>query len=66
MITYIGRKVREEKGFSVRKLAKESTIAVSSIYKYEAGYNLPMLEQLDILAKTLGCGLDDLIQYKQS
>lgn len=64
MITYIGRKVREEKGFSVRKLAKESTIAVSSIYKYEAGYNLPMLEQLDILAKTLGCGLDDLIQYK--
>lgn len=66
MITYVGRKVREEKGFSVRKLAKESTIAVSLIYKYEAGYNLPMLEQLDILAKTLGCGLDDLIQYKPS
>jgi transcriptional regulator with XRE-family HTH domain len=64
MIIYIGRKVREEKGFSVRKLAKESTIAVSSIYKYEAGYNLPMLEQLDILAKTLGCGLNELIQYE--
>lgn len=64
MITYIGKKIREEKGFSVRKLAKESTIAVSSIYKYEAGYNLPMLEQLDMLAKTLECGLDDLIRYK--
>lgn len=64
MITYIGKKIREEKGLSVRKLAKESTIAVSSIYKYEAGYNLPMLEQLDMLAKTLECGLDDLIRYR--
>ena len=53
MIKYIGKKVREEKGISVRKLSKMSTIAISTIYKYEAGYNLPMLEQLDMLAIAL-------------
>lgn len=48
MITYIGKKVREEKGYTVRGLAEKSTVAPSTIWKYESGYNLPDLTQLDL------------------
>lgn len=66
MIKYIGKKVREEKGISVRKLAKKSTIAVSTIYKWEAGYNLPMLEQLDILAIALDVdNINELLEFSK-
>lgn len=64
MITYIGKKVREEKGYTVRGLAEKSTVAPSTIWKYESGYNLPDLTQLDLLAIALDVGLDDLIQFK--
>ena len=64
MIKYIGKKAREEKGYSVRKLASESTVAPSTIWKYEAGYNLPDLVQLDLLAITLGVDIAELIQFK--
>ena len=63
MITYIGKKAREEKGYSVRAIATESTVAKSTIWKYEAGYNLPDLTQLNMLANTLKVDITDLIEY---
>ena len=66
MIKYIGKQVRENKGYSVRELAKLSTIAPSTIYKYEAGCNLPMLEQLDVLANALGVDdITELIEFRK-
>lgn len=63
MIKYIGKKARKAKGYSVRKLAEESTVAPSTIWKYEAGYNLPDLVPLDLLANTLKVDITELIQY---
>ena len=66
MIRYIGKQVREKKGYSVKELAKRSTIAPSTIWKYEAGYNLPMLEQLDILAIALDVkDITELIEFRK-
>lgn len=63
MVEYIGKKVREEKGYTLRSLAKKSTLAQSTISKYENGHNLPNLLQLGILANTLGVDIMDLIHY---
>ena len=65
MITYIGKQVREKKGYSIKELPQLSTIAISSIWKYEAGYNLPMLEQLDILAIALDVDITELIEFRK-
>lgn len=66
MITYIGKQARLKKGYSVRKLAELSTIAPSTIWKYEAGYNLPMLEQLDMLAIALDVkDITELIEFRK-
>ena len=65
MIKYIGKQARVDKGLSIRKLADISTIAPSTIYKYEAGYNLPMLEQLDILATVLDVDITELIEFNK-
>ena len=66
MVKYIGKQVRENKGYSVRKLAELSTIAPSTIWKYEAGYNLPMLEQLDMLAIALDVeSIGELIEFRK-
>ena len=63
MIKYIGKKAREKKGYSVRKLAELSTVAPSTIWKYEAGYNLPELMQLDLIAIALNVDITELIQF---
>lgn len=65
MIKYIGKQARIKKGYSVRELAKKSTIAPSTIWKYEAGYNLPMLEQLDVLAIALDVDITELIEFSK-
>lgn len=54
MIKYIGKKVREEKGFTVRGLAKASGLAPSTISKWENAKCLPDLEALDKATVTLG------------
>lgn len=54
MIKYIGKKVREEKGFTVRGLAEKSGLAPSTITKWENAKCLPDLEALDKAAVALG------------
>ena len=66
MIKYIGKQARLNKGFSVRGLAEKSTVAPSTIWKYEAGYNLPDLVLLDLLAIALEVDITDLIQFSAS
>ena len=63
MIKYIGKKVREEKGFTVRGLAKASGLAQSTISKWENGSHLPDLEALDKAAVALGVKPWNLIVF---
>ena len=65
MIKYIGKQARVDKGYTVRSLAAKSTVAPSTIWKYEAGYNLPDLVQLDLLAIALDVDITDLIEFSK-
>ena len=63
-ITYVGRKVRLAKGYTVRGLAEATGIAPSSITKWENGHNLPDLTFVEILAQVLEVSPWDLLEYK--
>ena len=65
MIKYIGKKVRNEKGFTVRGLAAEAGIAPSTISKWENGSALPDFDILDRVAVTLDVSPWDLIFYER-
>lgn len=54
MIAYIGKKVREEKGFTVRGLAEQAHVAPSTISMWENGSALPDLRTLDLVSVALG------------
>ena len=62
-IKYVGRKVRLAKGYTIRGLAKATSIAPSSITKWENGHNLPDLTCVGILAQVLKVSPWDLLEY---
>lgn len=62
-IKYVGKKVRLAKGYTVRGLAKATSIAPSSITKWENGHNLPDLTCIGILAQVLKVSPWDLLEY---
>ena len=62
-IKYVGKKVRLAKGYTVRGLAKATSIAPSSITKWENGHNLPDLTCVGILAQVLKVSPWDLLEY---
>lgn len=62
-IKYVGKKVRLAKGYTVRELAKATSIAPSSITKWENGHNLPDLTCVGILAQVLKVSPWDLLEY---
>lgn len=62
-IKYVGKKVRLAKGYTVRGLAKATSIAPSSIAKWENGHNLPDLTCVGILAQVLKVSPWDLLEY---
>ena len=66
MIEYVGKKIRNEKGFTVRGLAKAAGIAQSTISKWENSSALPDLDTLDRVAVVLGVDPWHLITYKRS
>lgn len=64
-IEYIGKAIREKKKISLRKLAKCSDVAFSTIYKWEKGYCLPDLEPLIKVAETLNVEFNELIRVEK-
>ena len=55
------KKAREEKGFSVRKLAEMSKIDQALVSKFENGYRIPTKKQIEILAQLLAIDLKQLL-----
>jgi len=57
------KKLREKKGWSQEKLAREADISYNALIKIERGrIKNPKLETLIKLAKALGVSIDELIR----
>ncbi len=55
------RRLRQEKGLSIRKLARKSGLHWTTIWKAEKGGRIPSLVTLHKLAKALRVPLTDLL-----
>lgn len=54
------RELRENAGFSVRGLAKETGFSTGSIYYWESGQQIPRSDHLRRLAELYGVSMDDI------
>ena len=55
------KQIRKQRGLSLRALKKKSGVAVSNLFRYEAGEGDPRLSTLRKVAKALGVSVADLI-----
>lgn len=63
MVKYIGKKVRNEKRITVRKLAELAQVAPSTISKWENGSAVPDLAVLDLVAKAMEVQPFELVKF---
>lgn len=57
------KKLRNEKGYSLEKVARLSDLSLNTVMRVESGINKnPTIETLTKIAKALGVGVDDLIK----
>lgn len=54
------KEIREARGFTQKKLADELKLSVSTITKWETQKSAPRAKILPMVAKVLGCSIDDL------
>jgi transcriptional regulator with XRE-family HTH domain len=54
--------VRQGRAMSMRDLAREAQIALSTLYEIEAGKAAPRLDTLERIAKALQVKVKDLLQ----
>lgn len=59
------KELREAKGWSQNKLAKESGLAQSFIHAIEAGKKSPTMRSLRKLSQALGVPIERIIQYEE-
>ena len=55
------RELRQKKQLTQEELARLLGVDRSSVAKWETGSNSPRMDKLLLLAKILGCSLDDLV-----
>lgn len=55
------RELRQQKKLSQEELARRLGVDRSSVARWEIGSNLPRAEKLMMLAKLLGCSVDELL-----
>ena len=53
------KRIRESKGFSTRRLAREAGISTETIYSIEHGKRLPSVTTLTKIARALGVEVKD-------
>lgn len=59
------KQLRQQRKWSQEKLAMVTGINRVSIARYEIGENTPSLDNATILAKALGCTVNDLLGEKE-
>lgn len=60
------RELRKKKGLTVEQLAERALISAAAIDKYEAGKTIPRLDFAALLARGLGCTIDELITLEDA
>lgn len=66
MITIILiKKYRKEKGITQMELAQKLEVEQNTVSQWENGIRLPRSDKLPLLAKLLGCTVDDLFKDTQ-
>ena len=63
MIKYIGKQVREKKGFTLNELSNRTGLSKDTFNAWENGRRLPRLEALDLVAVALGVSPWQLIEF---
>lgn len=53
---------RKEKGLTLEKLSEKTNISISALNNYENGLRNITINQLELIAKTLGCRISDLYE----
>lgn len=60
------RSIREQRGFTQKKLAESAGFAVFSLRDYEAGRRVPSLEVMGQIATALGVNVSQLFESSES
>ena len=58
--------LRTAKGLTIEQLAERALISEAAIDKYEAGKTIPRLDFAALLARGLGCTIDELITLEDA
>lgn len=54
--------VKQIKGWSLYKLAKQLNLPQQTVYSWASGRTQPSYENMDRLCEVIGCGIDDLFE----
>lgn len=60
------RRLRREKGLSVKALASLVGVTAMSIYRYEQGRRMPDVDVAAKIAVALSCSIEDLLKDKRT
>ena len=55
------RKIRKEKGLTLKQVSKEVNLSVAVLSRYERGERFPKKKALEQLAKFFKCTIDELM-----
>lgn len=55
------RELRKKRGLTVLELAEKALLSTGAIDNYESGKTIPRLDYAALLARGLGCKIDELI-----
>lgn len=59
------REFREAAGLTRKQLAEMTGVSEGCIYKYEKGLRCPWLPYVVVIARALGCKVDDLMNEEE-
>lgn len=54
--------VKQVKGWSLYKLAKQLNLPQQTVYSWASGRTQPSYENMDRLCEVIGCGIEDLFE----
>jgi transcriptional regulator with XRE-family HTH domain len=60
------KEIRESRGITVEALSQKTGIPGTTIWKLQAGANKKLVLRLAVLAKELGCTIEDLYREDKS
>lgn len=54
------KEIRESRGLTIEALSRKTDIPATTLWKLQSGANKKLILRLSVLAKELGCSIEDL------